>query len=58
MDSTITEDLKQEGIARELINRVQNLRKDSGLEVQTYNQIAVAMQSNPKLQARIQSMMN
>lgn len=33
LDSTITEDLKQEGIARELINRVQNLRKDSGLEV-------------------------
>lgn len=33
LDSTITEELKQEGIARELINRVQNLRKDSGLEV-------------------------
>jgi isoleucyl-tRNA synthetase len=33
LDVTISEDLKQEGIARELINRVQNLRKDSGLEV-------------------------
>lgn len=33
LDSTLTEELKQEGIARELINRVQNLRKDSGLEV-------------------------
>jgi isoleucyl-tRNA synthetase len=33
LDSTISEELKQEGIARELINRVQNLRKDSGLEV-------------------------
>ncbi|TNE55476.1 MAG: isoleucine--tRNA ligase [Bacteroidetes bacterium] len=33
LDITITEDLKQEGIARELVNRVQNLRKDSGLEV-------------------------
>lgn len=33
LDSTITEELKREGIARELINRVQNLRKDSGLEV-------------------------
>jgi isoleucyl-tRNA synthetase len=33
LDSTITEELKQEGIARELINRVLNLRKDSGLEV-------------------------
>ena len=33
LDITITEELKAEGIARELVNRVQNLRKDSGLEV-------------------------
>lgn len=33
LDITISEELKAEGIARELINRVQNLRKDSGLEV-------------------------
>lgn len=33
LDSTITEELRAEGIARELVNRVQNLRKDSGLEV-------------------------
>ncbi len=33
LDVTITNDLKNEGIARELVNRVQNLRKDSGLEV-------------------------
>lgn len=33
LDNTISEVLQQEGIARELINRVQNLRKDSGLEV-------------------------
>lgn len=33
LDVTITDDLKSEGIARELVNRVQNLRKDSGLEV-------------------------
>lgn len=33
LDITITEELRNEGIARELINRVQNLRKDSGLEV-------------------------
>jgi isoleucyl-tRNA synthetase len=33
LDITITESLKAEGIARELVNRVQNLRKDSGLEV-------------------------
>ena len=33
LDVTITEELRQEGIARELINRIQNLRKDSGFEV-------------------------
>jgi isoleucyl-tRNA synthetase len=33
LDLNITADLKQEGIAREIINRFQNLRKDSGLEV-------------------------
>ena len=33
LDVTITNDLQQEGIARELINRIQNLRKDSGFEV-------------------------
>tara|TARA_R110002020_G_scaffold63170_2_gene168691 strand:+ start:46400 stop:49801 length:3402 start_codon:yes stop_codon:yes gene_type:complete len=33
LDITINEELKQEGIAREMINRIQNLRKDSGFEV-------------------------
>ncbi len=33
LDVTITDQLKQEGLARELINRVQNLRKDLGFEV-------------------------
>ncbi len=33
LDIHIDEDLKREGIARELVNRIQNLRKDSGLEV-------------------------
>ncbi len=33
LDITITEELRKEGIARELINRIQNLRKDAGLEV-------------------------
>jgi isoleucyl-tRNA synthetase len=34
LDTTITEDLRKEGIARDVVNRVQNLRKDMGLEVQ------------------------
>jgi len=33
LDITITENLKKEGIARDFVNRVQNLRKDMGLEV-------------------------
>ena len=34
LDITITEELQKEGIARDVVNRVQNLRKDRGLEVQ------------------------
>ncbi|MDO6515903.1 isoleucine--tRNA ligase [Zobellia uliginosa] len=33
LDVTINQDLREEGIARELVNRIQNLRKDSGFEV-------------------------
>ena len=33
LDVTITPELKQEGIARDFVNRIQNLRKDSGFEV-------------------------
>lgn len=33
LDVTIDENLKREGIARELVNRIQNIRKDSGYEV-------------------------
>jgi isoleucyl-tRNA synthetase len=33
LDVTISEDLRMEGVARELVNRIQNLRKDSGFEV-------------------------
>ena len=33
LDIEITEELRNEGIARELVNRIQNVRKDSGFEV-------------------------
>ena len=33
LDVTISENLRREGVARELINRIQNARKDRGLEV-------------------------
>jgi isoleucyl-tRNA synthetase len=33
LDVTISEELRKEGVARELVNRIQNARKDTGLEV-------------------------
>ncbi len=33
LDVSISDELKKEGIARELVNRIQNMRKDSGFEV-------------------------
>ncbi|AFM04263.1 Isoleucyl-tRNA synthetase [Bernardetia litoralis DSM 6794] len=34
LDVNLTDELRQEGVARDLVNRIQNLRKDEGLEVQ------------------------
>lgn len=47
LDVTITDDLRKEGIARELVNRIQNLRKDSGFEVT--DRIDVALQKDDKI---------
>ncbi|MCF8274241.1 MAG: isoleucine--tRNA ligase [Flavobacteriaceae bacterium] len=47
LDVTITEDLRKEGIARELVNRIQNLRKDSGFEVT--DRIDVLLQKDDKI---------
>jgi isoleucyl-tRNA synthetase len=33
LEVTVTEDLRKEGVARELVNRIQNIRKSSGLEI-------------------------
>ncbi|MDL2255681.1 isoleucine--tRNA ligase [Parabacteroides sp. OttesenSCG-928-K15] len=33
LDITLTDDLRKEGLARELVNRIQNLRKNSGLDI-------------------------
>ena len=51
LDITITEDLRMEGNARELVNRVQNLRKDSGLEVT--DKITLVIQKNDILERSI-----
>lgn len=41
LDITVTEELRKEGIARDVVNRVQNLRKDMGLEVQDKIRITI-----------------
>ncbi|HRZ32908.1 MAG TPA: isoleucine--tRNA ligase [Flavobacterium sp.] len=51
LDITITEDLRKEGIARELVNRIQNLRKDSGFEVT--DKIKVQLEKNGNLEDAI-----
>jgi isoleucyl-tRNA synthetase len=47
MDVTITPELRQEGIAREVVNRVQNFRKESGLEVT--DRINLIVKSNEEI---------
>lgn len=42
LDITVTEDLKREGLGRELINRVQNLRKQAGFEVSDKIELTIA----------------
>ena len=47
LDVTISEELRKEGIARELVNRIQNLRKDSGFEVT--DRIDVTLQKDDRI---------
>jgi isoleucyl-tRNA synthetase len=51
LDVTITEDLRKEGVARELVNRIQNARKDKGLEVT--DKIKLTILNNQNLQQSI-----
>ncbi|HKJ06747.1 MAG TPA: class I tRNA ligase family protein, partial [Flavobacteriaceae bacterium] len=51
LDVTITDELRKEGNARELINRVQNLRKESGLDVT--DKIKLVIQKNDILEDSI-----
>ncbi|MVN76236.1 isoleucine--tRNA ligase [Hymenobacter sp. HMF4947] len=55
LDVTLTDELRQEGLARELVNRLQNLRKDSGLEVQDRISVTLAASAPTELQAAVQS---
>src|SRR5690606_9015305 len=44
LDITLTDELKQEGIARDFVNKIQNYRKDSGFEVT--DKINIQLQNN------------
>ena len=51
LDMTITEDLFNEGLAREIVNRVQTLRKNSGLEVT--DRINIFIEKNEKIEPAV-----
>jgi isoleucyl-tRNA synthetase len=51
LDITISDELRKEGIARELVNRIQNIRKDSGFEVT--DKIVVKLEKNVQLEAAV-----
>lgn len=51
LDIVISPELKKEGIARELVNRIQNIRKDSGFEVT--DKIKVYLQNNSVLEEAV-----
>ena len=53
LDITLSEELIQEGIARELVNRIQNIRKDSGFEVT--DKIHLVLQQNTQLEAAVRA---
>ena len=53
LDITMNEALLEEGIARELVNRIQNMRKDAGLEVT--DRIKLSISQNEKVESAIVS---
>ena len=53
LDATITDELRAEGIARELVNRIQNIRKDTGLEVT--DRICILLQQQDTLEQAVRA---
>ncbi len=53
LDVTIDASLKEEGLARELVNKIQNLRKTSGLEVT--DRIDIIVKNHPELTAAVEN---
>ena len=46
LEVTVTEELRREGVARELVNRIQNIRKSSGFEIT--DKINITLSKNPQ----------
>ena len=53
LEITLSQELKEEGLAREFINRIQNLRKDKGFEVT--DKITILVEKNEALSSAIQN---
>ena len=53
LDIEVTEQLREEGIARELVNRIQNIRKSSGLEIT--DRILVQIQNNDNINSAVRN---
>lgn len=53
LDITVTDELKREGVARELVNRIQNIRKSSGFEIT--DKIDVTLTANSEIQDSLES---
>jgi isoleucyl-tRNA synthetase len=56
LDTEISDSLREEGIARELVNKIQNLRKDSGLEVS--DRIKLQISENKLLKDPVENFKN
>jgi len=52
LDITLTEELKKEGVARELVNRIQNVRKSKGYEI--VDKINVILQSDSRINEAVE----
>ena len=48
LEVELTDELKNEGMARELINRIQNLRKDAGLEITDRIDVSISVDERIK----------
>jgi isoleucyl-tRNA synthetase len=52
LDISITDELKQEGLARELVNRIQNIRKSNGFEIT--DKISIQLTENKEVRQALQ----